>query len=186
VARLKLTRKRFNDANRDKIRAYNVKAYWRDPAKSRSLARKYAEAHAPERCLKAKAYYEKNAEYIKARQRAAYAEHPETFRVHLYKRRARQHDAAIGTDRKAYASFIRQVRTAKSLSCYWCNKTIPKGKRHIDHIVPIAKGGADSVENLAASCARCNQTKKAKLPHEFSPQLLLPISSVRSLDVARR
>ena len=33
----------------------------------------------------------------------------------------------------------------------------------VDHVIPLDKGGADSADNLAASHARCNSTKRARL-----------------------
>ena len=39
--------------------------------------------------------------------------------------------------------------------------------QEIDHIVPRAKGGTNSVYNLAASCRTCNQTKSNKTLKEF-------------------
>lgn len=36
-----------------------------------------------------------------------------------------------------------------------------------DHIIPISRGGADSVDNLVACCFQCNARKHAKTPFEF-------------------
>ena len=35
---------------------------------------------------------------------------------------------------------------------------------HIDHIQPLSKGGADSIENYQALCPSCNLHKSAKIP----------------------
>jgi len=32
---------------------------------------------------------------------------------------------------------------------------------HLDHIIPLSRGGVDSLQNLAPSCARCNLSKAA-------------------------
>jgi 5-methylcytosine-specific restriction endonuclease McrA len=31
---------------------------------------------------------------------------------------------------------------------------------HVDHIIPLARGGTDTVQNLRATCARCNLTRR--------------------------
>lgn len=33
---------------------------------------------------------------------------------------------------------------------------------HVDHIVPLARGGTDERSNLQALCARCNKSKRDK------------------------
>lgn len=52
--------------------------------------------------------------------------------------------------------------------CYLCGgkgteTTGPDGREwHIDHIIPIAKGGQTAYNNLRLACASCNQRKAAK------------------------
>ena len=40
----------------------------------------------------------------------------------------------------------------------------------VDHIIPVAKGGSDDLENLVAACKRCNSAKQDKMPDEFQLQ----------------
>ncbi len=40
---------------------------------------------------------------------------------------------------------------------------------HIDHILPISKGGTDDIENLCLSCSWCNSSKAAKV-HGLDPE----------------
>lgn len=43
--------------------------------------------------------------------------------------------------------------------CIYCN-----GKyEHLDHIIPISKGGSHTKNNLAPSCAKCNLSKHNKI-----------------------
>jgi 5-methylcytosine-specific restriction endonuclease McrA len=57
--------------------------------------------------------------------------------------------------------------------CAYCGET-PETDRddlgatwHIDHVVPISKGGADDLSNMVKACRRCNLRKHAKtwVPH---------------------
>jgi len=57
------------------------------------------------------------------------------------------------------------------LRCWWCNKII-KSKWHLDHRVPLAKGGSNSPDNLVISCPACNLSKGAKMPGEWNGRLL--------------
>lgn len=45
--------------------------------------------------------------------------------------------------------------------CRYCGRAPPEVTLHLDHIVPIAKGGADDETNLAAACEACNLGKHA-------------------------
>jgi 5-methylcytosine-specific restriction endonuclease McrA len=91
------------------------------------------------------------------------------LRANEMNRRGRKLGAQTG-DRKAYARFVRWARTAPSVSCYWCKKKTSISQRHLDHIIPLARGGADAVGNLCVSCVRCNRRKHVKLPEDFSGQ----------------
>jgi len=48
--------------------------------------------------------------------------------------------------------------------CQSCFKTEPEIKITIDHIIPVSKGGTNSIDNLQPLCMKCNQKKHAKLP----------------------
>ena len=52
--------------------------------------------------------------------------------------------------------------------CYWCNTKIIKNNYHIDHYVPLAKGGKHTIDNLVISCPTCNLKKNAKDPIQFA------------------
>ena len=53
-------------------------------------------------------------------------------------------------------------------TCYWCECSLKKVKVHIDHYVPLSKGGKHTLSNLVVSCQRCNNQKHAKDPLEFA------------------
>ena len=47
-------------------------------------------------------------------------------------------------------------------ACARCGQLEPSRRLvHLDHIVPVARGGSHDVSNLQVLCARCNQTKGA-------------------------
>ncbi len=54
--------------------------------------------------------------------------------------------------------------------CWWC-KTKLNGKYHVDHRVPLSKGGMHDRSNIVISCEECNRSKGAKLPQEFAGRL---------------
>ncbi len=101
------------------------------------------------------------------------AAHLDVIQDCVSRRRALQQGAAVGTDRQAYRAFVKIVRTAKSIPCYWCGKKTKRGDRHIDHVVPLGRKGKDDVYNLCCSCVTCNLRKSIKMPEEFTGQYVL-------------
>ena len=52
--------------------------------------------------------------------------------------------------------------------CYWCGINLKGKATHIDHYIPISKGGEHTLSNLVASCDKCNLIKHAKDPFVFA------------------
>ena len=47
-------------------------------------------------------------------------------------------------------------------TCQYCGSKPPKVVLEVDHIVPVAKGGKDEIENLLTACKGCNGGKSAR------------------------
>lgn len=47
--------------------------------------------------------------------------------------------------------------------CLFCGSDPGNDRLHIDHVIPVSKGGSDDPANLATACDRCNQGKKAAI-----------------------
>lgn len=56
----------------------------------------------------------------------------------------------------------------KECFCRWCCTPLSNDNRTIDHVVPIARGGAHHPDNLAAACDKCNFSKGKKLISEWT------------------
>jgi 5-methylcytosine-specific restriction endonuclease McrA len=91
--------------------------------------------------------------------------------AHARKRQAAK-SGNVTADDQAVAVFYEHVRSAKRIVCYYCQRPVPKGKRHVDHVIPLAKEGPHSTANLCCSCSACNLKKAAKLPDAMG---LLPL-----------
>lgn len=44
-------------------------------------------------------------------------------------------------------------------TCQYCGAKAPRAELHIDHIVPVSKGGTSDMSNLVTACAECNLGK---------------------------
>lgn len=50
--------------------------------------------------------------------------------------------------------------------CQYCKRYFRGGDLSVDHVLPRARGGGDSWENLVAACIRCNAAKGDRTPSE--------------------
>ena len=60
----------------------------------------------------------------------------------------------------------RNVFLRDKYTCQYCAKTFPETQLNLDHVMPRAKGGPTTWENIVTSCFRCNTRKANKLPQE--------------------
>lgn len=49
-------------------------------------------------------------------------------------------------------------------TCRYCGSSAPEVKLTIDHVMPVALGGADEPTNLVTACANCNAGKSSSSP----------------------
>lgn len=54
------------------------------------------------------------------------------------------------------------------MKCYICGGNFD----HVDHVIPLSKGGVDDVYNLMPACKSCNLSKNATLLEEWLPRRL--------------
>lgn len=77
----------------------------------------------------------------------------------------------IGTgryNRKKYSQTVKKMLYLKADGrCQLCGRKLLFSEITLDHIVPLACGGADSVENLQICCYEDNQFKRNNLPEDF-------------------
>lgn len=82
-------------------------------------------------------------------------------------RRARKREAGG----EFTANDIDRMEVAQKGKCWWCQCKL--GKHHVDHRIPLAKGGRNDASNLVLACPPCNLRKAVKLPWEMdSPRLI--------------
>jgi 5-methylcytosine-specific restriction endonuclease McrA len=79
-----------------------------------------------------------------------------------YKARRRAQEAG-GDSTAAVAAWV----AAAPKVCHWCGIPCTAGY-HVDHYVPLSKGGKHAVSNLVIACGPCNLRKNAKCPYEFA------------------
>ena len=61
---------------------------------------------------------------------------------------------------KSYTSHKRSIWSSGA-SCRWCRSELSFEDATVDHVVPVALGGDDSLANLVLACESCNQSRDA-------------------------
>lgn len=143
-----------------------------NPSKNVEKSRRYNERH-PERRKKTVAkYYQANKEHLNERVKTSRAKNKELYaelgRTHSNRRRARK----LNNGTEAYTE--QQLLELHGSICHLCNKGIDLSAPrkvgelgweyglHIDHIVAIANGGPDSLDNVRPAHGVCNLQKGSK------------------------
>lgn len=93
--------------------------------------------------------------------------HPKAHLVNRYQRRLRKKKVggrlSVGLPQRLFSE-------QKGL-CPYCKTTITIESCHMDHLIPLARGGSHSDLNMQLTCKRCNLKKHAKDPIEFAASM---------------
>lgn len=60
---------------------------------------------------------------------------------------------------------VKSIKEEQEGKCLWCGRVL--SSYHIDHIIPLSKGGSNLESNLCVCCPSCNLSKGSKLPGEW-------------------
>jgi 5-methylcytosine-specific restriction endonuclease McrA len=190
---------RWRENNPDKVRNYSAKYNDENREVIRAKASAYAKANRPllrERERESyrrnpetkkrnkKAYRERHAEEIRQRSREDYKRNSEKRKttVKLYRRteqgrlvkKVSNHKRKLQLKENGGAFTVQEIINlylSQKAKCWYCSKSI-KDNYHIEHRIPISRGGSNDISNIVLSCPECNLQKGNKLPHEWSDRLL--------------
>ena len=110
-------------------------------------------------------YYSANAEAMREKHKQYRLSNPDVRKAIHHKRRSRK----MGADGWFTSRDIASIRVKQRGRCALCR--VPLRKQHIDHVIPLARGGTNYPKNIQLLCPTCNVRKSAKDPIVFSQEM---------------
>lgn len=146
----KASSNRWRLANPDRKREANRAHYLANKERYRKRGAEWAENNQERMREAAKKWRQENAERVRASKRNRKALLRKAEGLHT------EED-------------IQRLMVLQRSKCAHCSRSIKK-ERHVDHVIPIARGGSNWPDNLQLLCPHCNMSKGAKDPYEWKQE----------------
>lgn len=164
--KIKEINKNSKNKNKEKIKIYNKEYKQLNKEKLKEQKKEWIlnnrEKYLAYKRIKSKEYRNKKTKQERIRKYTNEAKERNRISKKNYKHRRRMQEKGGVT----YIELKKILSEAKN--CYWCNTKLKNLKPHIDHYVPLSKGGTHTLDNIVISCPTCNLTKNAKSPYDFA------------------
>lgn len=142
----------WRSVNADRYSAYRIRYQVENRARTRQRGVHWRLSNA-----------DRASSYGKAWRRLNPGEHAR----HEQNRRARIR--AVGGELST--GLYKRLMAAQRGKCAACRSGIRSQRVHIDHIMPIARGGTNTDDNAQLLCRKCNLAKHAKHPVDFMQEI---------------
>lgn len=133
----------WREANREKMQELTLEWRMANPEKHRANSARWAKDH---------------PEILKANSARWAKRNPDKKNAAEHKRRAAK--LAYGGEHYTVAD-IKVLLEQQQGRCLYCYDRLDT--YHVDHVVPLSRGGGNGKENIALACSTCNTSKGAKL-----------------------
>lgn len=161
---------KYRQENREKMLEARRRRYHRDdavkeanrrwvannPEKVKAAQDRYSQANRDTKAAKARAHRSANPESVALSQKKWHMRNSIKVREYSHRRRALKLSLDDGT------VDLEKLFEAWDGVCGICGEPVI-GETHIDHIIPLSKGGAHAQVNLQITHKRCNLVKGAKI-----------------------
>ena len=116
--------------------------------------------------IRRRSYYLKNREHYIAKAAEWQKLNPQKSKAirKAYDHRRRVWELATA-EKFTWADVLNQLK-AQNNQCHWCKAPL-REDYHVDHVIPLSKGGSNSANNIVCTCPGCNLRKGSKLPVEW-------------------
>ena len=160
---IRVKKKEYRNNNKEKISKRDKEYRDRNIEEIKKNKKIYYEANKEHVLLKNKEYQKKN----RLRINKYLLEYFKTEIGSASKLNTRHKRRAIIKDGDATTQQLKELYSTVK-NCYWCNTKLNKKNTHLDHFIPLSKGGLHTIDNLVLSCSCCNLKKSNKDPYQFA------------------
>jgi len=176
--RVKTAAQKKYQENRDNVLEQRRAYYLSNTNKIRTRKAIYQKNLSPEalerRHAKQRIYYQHNINDIRHKKRIATrnyrinnrAKYRMQHRVTQANHRARSH----GVNERITVSDIEAQYAIQDGCCWHCSNHV-YDSYHMDHLIPLSRGGSNTPDNIVISCPSCNARKWNKMPDEWEKTL---------------
>lgn len=143
-------------ANKERAKAARATYYQNNKDAAKARAKRHAAKNRATIRVVNSFRYAADPERYRGHQRAWAKRHPEKHADKQAKRRAKLNGVTVEHVSRELIYYRDKMK------CYICKTRIDFADMHLDHVIPLAKGGKHSNDNCRCACATCNLKKGAK------------------------
>lgn len=178
-----MSHKRYVTNNREHMREYDKNDYYknhekhlqqrkesneRNKEKIKQARKEYYQQNRDEILARDSQYSQQHKEQISVRNQKYYQLHKEEFLFKARERKKRIRDSKDGTITK---EALNNMYESQCHTCGYCNCDLDQFGKHLDHILPLSRGGRHTLSNVHWICPRCNLSKNDKTEEEWFDML---------------
>lgn len=141
--------------NKDRVRELNQQYYEANREERKAYHRQYRRDHPEYFQEKMDEFREQNPSYHRDYMREWLRDNPDKRREKDFNRRARKK----GNGGSFTVQEWEKLKQFYNYTCLRCGRSEPDTKLTVDHIVPLSKGGRNSIDNIQPLCLPCNCSK---------------------------
>jgi 5-methylcytosine-specific restriction endonuclease McrA len=158
----KAATERWRANNPEKLRQQARRKYRKHRERILAVQRDYNTRNSKRIVARVLAWAKENPDRVRRNSRNWNARNPDKVRLNGARQAARRRNApGTFSDADICRLFVFQEG-----ECVYCRRWLDK--YHIDHVVPLARGGSNDPSNLQLLCRSCNSHKAARDPVEFA------------------
>lgn len=120
--------------------------------------KKWYQEHKESKLSSNAAWFAANPDKFNEYQRTYFQSNQDKWKLKGHRRRALKLHGGV------YSVTVKEITNMMKRPCFYCGEE----SKHIDHIIPLSRGGRHSIGNLIQACASCNLSKSNKLIIEWS------------------